>query len=165
MMYQLCVAVLLATALSLSDAGGCSHFNSCVPCVEGGPSLNISCEWVTCGASDNKSCVAKKEHEREFCTVANHSSMCAAREKPEDEHGNDGENRSVSVPENRSAETVEVFPEDSPESNTESPPVFHTGSFIGGGVLVILLEAVGYIALKHLRGPERDYQSMEETSQ
>ncbi|XP_075706682.1 CD164 sialomucin-like 2 protein isoform X5 [Rhinoderma darwinii] len=109
----------------------CSQLNSCGTCIEGEPSLNISCEWVTCGTSENSSCVSKKEYEHESCTVTNSSSMCT----------------------------------DSPESKTESPPVFHTGSFIGGGILVILLQAVGYLVLKQLRGPERDYQTMEETPQ
>ncbi|XP_075706680.1 CD164 sialomucin-like 2 protein isoform X3 [Rhinoderma darwinii] len=126
----------------------CSQLNSCGTCIEGEPSLNISCEWVTCGTSENSSCVSKKEYEHESCTVTNSSSMCTA-----------------SAPENRSSEPEEVSPEDSPESKTESPPVFHTGSFIGGGILVILLQAVGYLVLKQLRGPERDYQTMEETPQ
>ncbi|XP_073420091.1 CD164 sialomucin-like 2 protein [Dendrobates tinctorius] len=90
--------------------------------------------------------------------------MCTSKQR-EGEGSNDGKNSSVSVPENRSAEPEDLSPEDSPESNAKSPPVFHTGSFIGGGVLVILLETVGYIVLKHLRGPDRDYQTMEETAQ
>ncbi|XP_056413373.1 CD164 sialomucin-like 2 protein [Hyla sarda] len=164
MKYQLCIAVLLATALSLCEAGDCSQLKSCVTCIESEPSLNISCEWVTCGASENSSCVSKKEYTHEFCTVLNRSPMCAG-ERPNEERGNALENRSTSFPENRLAEPEEVSPEDFPDSATESPPVFHTGSFIGGGVLVILLEAVGYIALRYLRGPESGYQTMEETPQ
>ncbi|XP_069828706.1 CD164 sialomucin-like 2 protein [Dendropsophus ebraccatus] len=90
--------------------------------------------------------------------------MCAD-ERPDGASANGGENISAPIPENRSTEPEQASPGDFPDSNTQSPPVFHTGSFIGGGVLVILLEAVGYIALKHLRGPERDYQTMEETPQ
>ncbi|XP_075706679.1 CD164 sialomucin-like 2 protein isoform X2 [Rhinoderma darwinii] len=164
MKYQLCIAVLLAAALSLCDAERCSQLNSCGTCIEGEPSLNISCEWVTCGTSENSSCVSKKEYEHESCTVTNSSSMCTGK-RPYGGSGNGGENRSASAPENRSSEPEEVSPEDSPESKTESPPVFHTGSFIGGGILVILLQAVGYLVLKQLRGPERDYQTMEETPQ
>ncbi|XP_077155700.1 CD164 sialomucin-like 2 protein [Ranitomeya variabilis] len=146
MKYQLCIAGLLAT-LSLCDAGGCSRLNSCETCIEGYPSLNISCEWETCGASENSSCINKKEYLHESCTVSNISSMCTSKQH-DGEGSNDGKNSS-----------------DSPESNAKSPPVFHTGSFIGGGVLVILLETVGYVVLKHLRGPDRDYQTMEEAPQ
>ncbi|XP_075706681.1 CD164 sialomucin-like 2 protein isoform X4 [Rhinoderma darwinii] len=125
----------------------CSQLNSCGTCIE-----------------ENSSCVSKKEYEHESCTVTNSSSMCTGK-RPYGGSGNGGENRSASAPENRSSEPEEVSPEDSPESKTESPPVFHTGSFIGGGILVILLQAVGYLVLKQLRGPERDYQTMEETPQ
>ncbi|XP_071993126.1 CD164 sialomucin-like 2 protein isoform X2 [Engystomops pustulosus] len=159
MKYQLYIAVLLATALSLCYAGSCSHLNSCLTCIEGGH--NISCEWVTCEASENSSCVAKREYSHESCKVSNNSSMCASN-RPNGEGADTWKNRSESAPENNSAEPDEVSSEDSPESNTQT--VFHTGSFIGGGILVILLEAIGYVVLKHLRGPG-DYQTMEETPQ
>ncbi|XP_073526718.1 CD164 sialomucin-like 2 protein [Phyllobates terribilis] len=113
---------------------------------------------------ENSSCVTKKEYLLESCTVSNMSRMCTSKQL-DGAGSNDEKNSSVSVPENRSAEPEELSPEGSPESNAKSPPVFHTGSFIGGGVLVILLETVGYVVLKHLRGPDRDYQTMEETPQ
>ncbi|XP_075054227.1 CD164 sialomucin-like 2 protein isoform X2 [Mixophyes fleayi] len=125
---------------------GCRQLSSCVSCTEGEPSFNFSCKWVTCETSENSSCVTSKEQIHESCIVSKNSSMCA-------------------VPENRSAEPVEMPSEESPQSNTLSPPVFHAGSFIGGGVLVILLQTIGYFVLRHLQGPERDYQTMEETPQ
>ncbi|XP_063810773.1 CD164 sialomucin-like 2 protein [Pseudophryne corroboree] len=145
-MKYLCFAVLLTAALSLCNAEGCKQLSSCVSCIEDELSLNFSCKWVTCGASENSSCVTSEEQIHESCLASNRSSMCAG-------------------PENRSAEPVELPSDDFPQSKTLSPPVFHVGSFIGGGVLVILLQTLGYFVLKQLRGPERDYQTMEETPQ
>ncbi|XP_040195602.1 CD164 sialomucin-like 2 protein [Rana temporaria] len=147
MKYLVYSAALLSAMLSLCEAERCKQLDSCVGCTESEPNMNTSsCAWITCGSSENSTCGSIKEEMYESCTVTNNSSMCA-------------------VPESRSAEPEEILPEDANKSNEVSPPVFHTGSFIGGGVLVILLQTVGYFVLKHLRGPEGEYQTMEETPQ
>ncbi|KAM5179867.1 CD164 sialomucin-like 2 protein [Mantella aurantiaca] len=146
MKYLLYSAALISALLALSDAEKCKELNSCVSCIETEPNITISCMWITCGSLENNTCVSTEERIYESCIVTNSSSMCA-------------------VPESRSAEPEEILPEDFPKSNAASPPVFHTGSFIGGGVLVILLQTVGYFVLKRLRGPVGEYQTMEETPQ
>ncbi|XP_053310468.1 CD164 sialomucin-like 2 protein [Spea bombifrons] len=136
-------AILLAIAmLAECEEEGCEQLSSCESCTEGLSTPNISCEWVTCG-SENSSCVVRGEEISESCVATNTSGKCK-------------------VLDNSSAEPPH---EDGPSTRESSPPVFHTGSFIGGGLLVILMEAIGYFVLKRLHGPERDYQTMEEGTQ
>ncbi|CAH2221666.1 Hypothetical predicted protein [Pelobates cultripes] len=123
----------------------CRHLRSCESCTEGVNALNITCMWVSCSESENSSCVSTEEFMAESCLVFNTSSKCEDFLSP-------FIITPLSIPE-------------VPPSNTLSPPVFHTGSFIGGGLLVIILQAIGYFVLKRLNGPERDYHTMEETAQ
>ncbi|XP_053563034.1 CD164 sialomucin-like 2 protein [Bombina bombina] len=143
MMRIYCALVFISSALSLCRAEACSHLGSCISCMEGEPALNISCKWITCGPSENSSCISHEKQPEELCRISNTSSMCTVPEKI----------------------STEMSPEDGPEPPASSHPVFHTGSFIGGGLLVIILQVIGYFVLRSLRGTERDYQTMEDASQ
>ncbi|KAM8977421.1 LOW QUALITY PROTEIN: CD164 sialomucin-like 2 protein [Pelodytes ibericus] len=141
-MKLLCYAILFATALlAPCKAEGCMHLRTCERCTEGVSTLNITCKWVTCEGSENSSCVTSGEETDEFCLVSNEISTCEGF-LPFLLH------------------YTSLYIPDAPPTNTLSPPVFHTGSFIGGGLLVVLLQAIGYFVLKHLHGPEREYQTM-----
>ncbi|KAE8623929.1 hypothetical protein XENTR_v10005781 [Xenopus tropicalis] len=169
-MKQLFYVAILSSALCLCCAGSCRQLETCVHCTTS--TLNTSCEWITCRNSANSSCVHHGTELGESCFATNTSSMCAGEtlhtkhvEHTETEDTAQNEEDSAQPEQHSEHNRLTQEQSDDAPSADSSHTVFHVGSFIGGGVLVIILQAIGFIVVKRLRGTQSDYQAMEETPQ
>ncbi|OCT92021.1 hypothetical protein XELAEV_18015078mg [Xenopus laevis] len=165
-MKKICyVLAILSTALSLCSAGRCRQLETCMSCTTS--TLNTSCEWITCHKPGNSSCVHHGSELGESCFAINTSSKCAGgtshteRVEPTETEDIVQHEEDQAQPQQHSEHNrLTQEPSDDAPSASSSHTVFHVGSFIGGGVLVIIIQAIGFVVVKRLQGTQSDYQAM-----
>ncbi|XP_032969213.1 CD164 sialomucin-like 2 protein isoform X2 [Rhinolophus ferrumequinum] len=123
--------------------GACKQLKLCEHCVEGDRAHNLSgCVWEQCRPEEPGHCVAQAEVVKEGCSVYNNSESCPAHHHPTYE-----------------PKTITTGIPSVPEAHN---PGFDGASFIGGIVLVLSLQAVGFFILRFLKAKDSTYQTLEE---
>ncbi|XDV34947.1 hypothetical protein PO909_005015, partial [Leuciscus waleckii] len=149
-----------------SVTGNCSQFDSCDGCISGDPALNLTrCVWQSC--NDGKRTHVAYEFE---CILRCNVSVVYAHihtEDPSDGHA-------IRATESELRECVDMYvlsiiaadggSADGGGKDTTSPEFsqasFDLSSFIGGIILVLVLQAGAFFAMRFLKTKDSTYETM-----
>ncbi|XP_069081147.1 CD164 sialomucin-like 2 protein isoform X2 [Pleurodeles waltl] len=154
----LCVSVALLFLLAVGSASSvtveeCKRFESCERCLVGEPERNITgCRWLHC-EQENSTCVPSRETEtvKEGCFVDSDTEMC----KDSHTHSEDSETLNK--------EPTPALPLTGNPENP--PPVFSVTSFMGGIILVLIVQAILFFTLRFIKAKDSTYQTLEDQPQ
>uniref|UniRef100_A0A673IQ24 CD164 molecule, sialomucin n=1 Tax=Sinocyclocheilus rhinocerous TaxID=307959 RepID=A0A673IQ24_9TELE len=146
----LCGIVLLhllsLDGLTDSPVGGCSQFDSCNGCISGDPALNLTrCVWQSC--NDGKE--THIAYELKCILLCNVSVVCAHTHT---EDPTEGHQKCTYLLIN-----VYTTPGSGPDFSQAS---FDLSSFIGGIILVLVLQAGAFFAMRFLKTKDSSYETM-----
>ncbi|XP_059366241.1 CD164 sialomucin-like 2 protein [Carassius carassius] len=143
----LCGTVLLTQVIitnsqtSDSSIGDCSQFNSCNGCINGDSALNLTrCVWQSCNDGNDTICMYDTE-DSGGCSVYNETGMCQT-----DGGSADGGSKDT---------TSGSGPDFSQAS-------FDLSSFIGGIILVLVLQAGAFFAIRFLKTKDSSYETIDQ---
>ncbi|XP_026883280.1 CD164 sialomucin-like 2 protein [Electrophorus electricus] len=142
-----CTAVVLCCTLLLiqlkmtssqteddSTKEDCSDLDSCDRCTSGDPELNLTrCVWRNCDNDNNTGCISDMD-EAGGCVVFNEKDSCPVIQAEDD------------------------TPKD--EDDTPKAGGFSMASFIGGIILVLVLQAGAFFAMRFLKTKDSSYETM-----
>ncbi|XP_051992620.1 CD164 sialomucin-like 2 protein [Xyrauchen texanus] len=118
-----------------SPSGDCSQFASCDSCISGDPNLNLTrCVWQSCNNGNDTGCMSDTEDFGD-CSAFNETGMCQSEQ-----------NTDKNITDNTT-----------PEFSQAS---FDLSSFIGGIILVLVLQAGGFFAMRFLKTKDSSYETM-----
>ncbi|XP_066531947.1 CD164 sialomucin-like 2 protein [Hoplias malabaricus] len=144
----LCCTVLLMQLITTSSqtadyssSGDCSQFSSCGSCTSGDPTLNLTrCIWRSCDNDNDTRCISDTEDSGD-CAVYNDTSSCPINGGPDDSGSDDSSSGSV------------------PQFSQAS---FDMASFIGGIILVLVLQAGAFFAMRFLKTKDSTYETIDQ---
>ncbi|XP_055075565.2 CD164 sialomucin-like 2 protein isoform X1 [Misgurnus anguillicaudatus] len=123
-----------------SPSGGCFQFDSCDSCISGDPALNLTrCVWQSCNNGNDTKCMADTEDVGD-CSVFNETGMCQT-------DSDDG------TKDNTAAGSTPEF----------SQASFDLSSFIGGIILVLVVQSGAYFAMRFLKTKDSTYETIDQT--
>ncbi|XP_051520430.1 CD164 sialomucin-like 2 protein isoform X2 [Myxocyprinus asiaticus] len=121
-----------------SPSGDCSQFASCDSCISGDPTLNLTrCVWQSCNNGNDTGCMSDTGDFGD-CSVFNETGMCQTDSGSSDDGGKDNT---------------------TPEFSQAS---FDLSSFIGGIILVLVLQAGGFFAMRFLKTKDSSYETIDQ---
>ncbi|XP_016411430.1 CD164 sialomucin-like 2 protein [Sinocyclocheilus rhinocerous] len=143
----LCGTVLLMQVIitnsqtSDSSIGNCSQFDSCNGCISGDSALNLTrCVWQSCNDGNDTRCMSDTE-DSGGCSVYNETGMCQTDGGSADGGGKD------------------TTPGSGPGFSQAS---FDLSSFIGGIILVLVLQAGAFFAMRFLKTKDSSYETIDQ---
>ncbi|KAK9957636.1 hypothetical protein ABG768_011867 [Culter alburnus] len=120
-----------------SAIGDCSQFDSCDGCISGDPALNLTqCVWQSCNDGNDTRCMSDIE-DSGGCSVYNVTGMC------QNGGSADGGGKDNTSPEFSQAS-------------------FDLSSFIGGIILVLVLQAGAFFAMRFLKTKDSTYETIDQ---
>ncbi|KAG5265154.1 hypothetical protein AALO_G00261990 [Alosa alosa] len=135
--------IQMITAQTAADDvanGDCKRMDSCDQCVS--LSLNnTGCVWRICDNENNTGCVSDTE-DFQGCNRLNETDMCAGTDIDID----------IDI-------DIDTKPAPAPEFSQAS---FDLSSFIGGIILVLVLQAGGFFAMRFLKTKDSTYETIEQ---
>ncbi|XP_005159829.1 CD164 sialomucin-like 2 protein isoform X1 [Danio rerio] len=138
------IALLMQVVMTNSQTTGspivdCSQFNSCDSCISGDPALNLTrCVWQSCNDGNDTRCMSDTD-DYGGCSVYNETGMC--------QNGGSAD----------SGGTDNTTP--GPQFSQAS---FDLSSFIGGIILVLVLQAGGFFAMRFLKTKDSTYETIDQ---
>ncbi|XP_077051896.1 CD164 sialomucin-like 2 protein isoform X1 [Siphateles boraxobius] len=118
--------------------GDCSQLDSCDGCISRDPALNLTrCVWQSCNDGNDTRCISDTE-DSGGCSVYNETGMCQTDGGSADGGGKDST---------------------SPEFSQAS---FDLSSFIGGIILVLVLQAGAFFAMRFLKTKDSTYETIDQ---
>ncbi|XP_073677377.1 CD164 sialomucin-like 2 protein [Garra rufa] len=127
------------TGLTVSLIIDCSQFDSCNGCISGDPALNLTrCVWQSCNDGNDTRCMSDTE-DYGGCSVYNETGMCQT-----DGGSTDGGGK------------------DSGSGPNFSQASFDLSSFIGGIILVLVLQAGAFFAMRFLKTKDSTYETIDQ---
>ncbi|KAL7830465.1 hypothetical protein SRHO_G00315920 [Serrasalmus rhombeus] len=144
----LCCTVLLMQLMMTSSqtadysvSGDCSQLSSCDRCTSGDPTLNMTrCIWRSCDNDNNTRCISAMDDSGD-CAVYNDTSSCPIIGGPDDSGSDNSSSGSA------------------PEFSQAS---FDLSSFIGGIILVLVLQAGAFFAMRFLKTKDSTYETIDQ---
>ncbi|XP_051948940.1 CD164 sialomucin-like 2 protein isoform X2 [Xyrauchen texanus] len=140
---SLCGIVLLMHVMitnsqtSDNSPRNCSQFASCDSCISGDPTLNLTrCVWLSCNDGNDTRCMSDTEDFGD-CSVFNKTGMCQIDSSTSDDGGKDNT---------------------TPEFSQAS---FDLSSFIGGIILVLVLQGGGFFVMRFLKTKDSSYETID----
>ncbi|KAA0710351.1 CD164 sialomucin-like 2 protein [Triplophysa tibetana] len=131
--------ILINSQASDSAIAECSQFDSCDSCISGDPSLNLTrCVWQSCNNGNDTRCMSDTGN-FEDCSVFNETGMCQSEQ-----------NNVKNITYNTTAGSTPEF----------SQASFDLSSFIGGIILVLVLQAGAFFAMRFLKTKDSTYETM-----
>ncbi|TRY83246.1 hypothetical protein DNTS_032512, partial [Danionella cerebrum] len=122
----------------------CSLFNTCDGCITGDPALNLTrCVWQSCNDGNDTRCMSDTE-DSGGCSVYNETGMCQT-----DAGSGDGDTGGKD----------DTGPDSNPQFSQAS---FDLSSFIGGIILVLVLQAGGFFAMRFLKTKDSSYETIDQ---
>ncbi|XP_076865078.1 CD164 sialomucin-like 2 protein [Brachyhypopomus gauderio] len=159
----LCYIVLLTqlrmTSSQTEDGsakGACSELQTCDRCTSGDPQLNLTrCVWTICENNNNTRCIADTD-DSGGCDVYNEKDSC---------QGNTDSEESDTDDTSRTDDDSPRTEDDSPRTGDDSPNTggFSMSSFIGGIILVLVVQAGAFFAMRFLKTKDSSYETIEQT--
>ncbi|XP_057211352.1 CD164 sialomucin-like 2 protein isoform X2 [Triplophysa rosa] len=133
------VILINSQASDDSAIADCSQFDSCDSCISGDPALNLTrCVWQSCNNGNDTRCMSDTGYFGD-CAVFNETGMC--------QNSDDGSKNNT---------TAGSTPEFSQAS-------FDLSSFIGGIILVLVLQAGAFFAMRFLKTKDSTYETIDQT--
>ncbi|XP_051729727.1 CD164 sialomucin-like 2 protein [Ctenopharyngodon idella] len=115
----------------------CSQFDSCDGCISGDPALNLTrCVWQSCNDGNDTRCMSDIE-DSGGCSVYNVTGMCQ-----------NGGSADGGGKDNTSSEFSQAS--------------FDLSSFIGGIILVLVLQAGAFFAMRFLKTKDSTYETIDQ---
>ncbi|XP_057211353.1 CD164 sialomucin-like 2 protein isoform X3 [Triplophysa rosa] len=134
------VILINSQASDDSAIADCSQFDSCDSCISGDPALNLTrCVWQSCNNGNDTRCMSDTGYFGD-CAVFNETGMC----QTDSDDGSKNNTTAGSTPEFSQAS-------------------FDLSSFIGGIILVLVLQAGAFFAMRFLKTKDSTYETIDQT--